>query len=302
MSLPGQRRGALVERVAPVRLPGHGCAAAREPRIPNLDPPPHLKGAPQAELLKYVGELNRDHLASHPGELDLEARIASYELAAKMQTAAKEALDLSKRNEQDEGDVRPRRPGNRRLRHPVPHPRGGWSSAAVRFVQVFTSNQQWDNHGSIRSSLPAACKSDRQALRGGAGRRPEASGACSTARWWRGAARWADSPVIQNDAGSARRSAATTTLTASRGGSPAAGFARPASYGATDEFGHHAVEKPVSQHDFHTTILHLFGLDAKKLTYKRSGRRPVAARRSGGEKSSRSCCGSTAQIALVNRK
>ncbi len=40
-------------------------------------------------------------------------------------------------------------------------------------------------------------------------------------------------------------------------------------YGATDGFGHHAVEKPVSQHDLHATLLHVFGLDAKRLVYRR---------------------------------
>src|SRR5207248_1285726 len=68
----------------------------REPRILNLDPPAHLKGVPQEHYLKYLARLNRDHLAAHPGELDLEARLAGYALAARMQTAAAEALDLSR--------------------------------------------------------------------------------------------------------------------------------------------------------------------------------------------------------------
>ena len=67
----------------------------REPRILNLDPPPHLRGAPQQRYLAFLEQLNREHLERHPGEPDLEARIASYELAARMQTAAKEALDIS---------------------------------------------------------------------------------------------------------------------------------------------------------------------------------------------------------------
>ena len=70
----------------------------QEPRILNLDPPPHLRGdAAAAEPRRSSTELNRRHLAQHPGEADLEARIASYELAAAMQTAAKEALDVSQR-------------------------------------------------------------------------------------------------------------------------------------------------------------------------------------------------------------
>ena len=45
------------------------------------------------------------------------------------------------------------------------------------------------------------------------------------------------------------------------------GFKGGTMYGATDEFGHHAVENKVSHHDFHATLMHLFGLDAKKLAY-----------------------------------
>src|SRR3989442_13207667 len=70
-----------------------------EPRILTLDPPPHLKGELQEQNLAFLNRLNRDHLSRHPGETDLEARIASYELAARMQTAAKEALDLTGESE-----------------------------------------------------------------------------------------------------------------------------------------------------------------------------------------------------------
>src|SRR5436190_415902 len=70
-----------------------------EPRVLNLEHPPHLKGALQEQNLAFLARLNQEHLARHPGEADLEARIASYELAARMQTAAKEALDISSESE-----------------------------------------------------------------------------------------------------------------------------------------------------------------------------------------------------------
>src|SRR5215218_897147 len=68
----------------------------QEPRILNLNPPPDAAGAVQRQNLDLLAELNKRHLADRTGEADLEARIASYELAAKMQTSAKEALDVSK--------------------------------------------------------------------------------------------------------------------------------------------------------------------------------------------------------------
>ena len=67
----------------------------QEPRILNLAPPAHLAGEPQQQNLRLLASLNRLHQEKFPGEADLEARIASYELAARMQVAAVEALDLA---------------------------------------------------------------------------------------------------------------------------------------------------------------------------------------------------------------
>ena len=81
----------------------------REPRILNLDPPPDVRGEVQRRFLDYLGGLNREHLDDHPGEHDLAARIASYELAARMQTAASEALDISGESAATQAALRARR-------------------------------------------------------------------------------------------------------------------------------------------------------------------------------------------------
>ena len=240
---------------------------SREPRIANLDPPPHLEGQPQAELLKYLAELNRGHLAAHPGELDLEARIAGYELAAKMQTAAKEALDLSKESAKTKAlygldDPATSEYGTRCLIARRLVERG------VRFVQVFTSNQQWDNHGSIRTSLPAACKKTDKPSAALVSDLKQRGLLDTTIVAWGG--EMGRLPVIQNDGGAAKvgRDHNTYGFTHWFAGG---GFKAGVVHGATDEFGHHAVEGKVSQHDFHATLLHLFGLDIKKLVYSRAG-------------------------------
>src|SRR4029078_7898446 len=64
----------------------------QEPRILNLDPPAQLRGPAQERFLEYLQTINREHLEQHPREHDLAARIHSYELAARMQVAAREAL------------------------------------------------------------------------------------------------------------------------------------------------------------------------------------------------------------------
>ena len=68
---------------------------AAGPHILNLDPPPHLSGAGQKRQLELLNTFNKEHLAEHTGESDLDARIQSYALAARMQHAAKAAFDLS---------------------------------------------------------------------------------------------------------------------------------------------------------------------------------------------------------------
>jgi hypothetical protein len=239
----------------------------KEPRILNLDPPPSMKGKPQERFLGYLNELNREHLARHPGESDLEARIASYELAARMQLAAKEALDLSAEPAETQrlyglDDAATREYGSRCLIARRLVERG------VRFVQVFTANQYWDHHGSIRTALPRACqKTDRPtaALVTDLKRRGLLD---TTLVTWGG--EMGRLPVIQNDTGLAKVGRDHNTYGFSywlAGG----GIKGGAVYGATDEFGHHAVQDVVTHHDLHATLLHLFGLDAHTLIYRRNG-------------------------------
>ncbi len=239
----------------------------REPRIQNLDPPPHLQGAAQEGYLGYLARLNRAHLERHPGELDLEARIASYELAAHMQTAAKEALDYTRESPATQklyglDDPVTREYGTRCLIARRLVERG------VRFVQVFTRNQFWDHHGSIRKGLPAACrKTDQPAA--ALVKDLKARGLLdSTLVHWGG--EMGRLPVIQNDAGADKVGRDHNTFGFSvwlAGGGVKAGV-----YGQTDEFGHRALVDPVSHHDLHATILHLFGLDAQRLVYRHNGR------------------------------
>ena len=125
---------------------------AQEPRIFNLDPPPHLKGPLQKRNLQFLTQLNRRHLDQHPGESDLEARIASYELAAAMQTAATEALDLSQEPlhiQKMYGLDQPatKEYGTRCLIARRLVERG------VRFVQLFLGGQPWDNHTNLKKGL-----------------------------------------------------------------------------------------------------------------------------------------------------
>ncbi len=240
---------------------------SQEPRIANLDAPIHLKGEPQKRYLSYLDQLNRQHLEQHPGELELEARISSYELAAKMQTAAKEALDISgesKATQQLYGidDPATEEFGTRCLIARRLVERG------VRFVQLFTKNQYWDHHGTIRKRLPESCKYIDQPAAALVQDLKGRGLLDSTLVHWGG--EMGRLPVIQNDTGPDKVGRDHNTYGFSMwlaGGGVRGGHI----HGATDEWGHHAVIDKVTQHDYHATLLHLFGLGDGKLNFKRNG-------------------------------
>lgn len=238
----------------------------REPRILNLDPPRELRGQPQQRYLEYLAELNRDHLSRHPGELDLEARIASYELAARMQSAAKEAVDLTQETEATQkmyglDDPATKDYGTRCLIARRLVERG------VRFVQLYTRYQLWDHHGNIRKALPAACKKVDQPSAALVQDLKQRGLLDSTLVHWGG--EMGRLPVIQNDSGPDSVGRDHNTYGFSMwlaGGGIKAGHI----YGKTDEFGHKAVENVVTHSDYHATLLHLFGLNHEKLVFTRN--------------------------------
>lgn len=239
------------------------AARPREPRILNLEPPPHLAGRPQERMLDWLGQFNRAHLANRPGEDDLAARIASYELAARMQTAATEALDISQETAATHrlyGLDRPESKefGTRCLIARRMVERG------VRFVQIYTGNQQWDHHGDIVKKLPPMClKVDRPAA--ALVRDLKDRGLLdSTLVHWGG--EMGRLPVIQNEKSIGRDHNTYGFSMWLAGGGVKGGHV----HGATDDVGHHAVENVVMHYDYHATLLHLFGLDHQTLAFQRA--------------------------------
>lgn len=244
----------------------------KEPRILNLDPPTSLKGDAQRRYLDFVNGLNREHAEARPGETELEARIQSFELAARMQVAAKEALDISQENEatrkmygidqKETEDFGTRCLIARRL-----------VERGVRFVSVFTGNQTWDNHTSILTSLPAACRYVDKPAAALVTDLKQRGLLDSTVVHWGG--EMGRLPVIQNRAGAKRGERAKVGRDHNTYGFTqwvaGGGFKGGHIHGATDEFGHKAVEDVVNHYDYHATLLHLFGLDPKELVYQRNG-------------------------------
>jgi hypothetical protein len=238
-----------------------------EPRILNLDPPEHLAGAPQARQLAYLRRLNETHAEAHPGHHDLQARLASYERAARMQTSAREALDISGEpdhikklygiDQEVTRDYGTRCLIARRL-----------VERGVRFVQVFNQGQSWDQHGALVSALPALCAATDQPCAALVKDLKQRGLLDSTVVHWGG--EMGRLPVLQNDGGPEKWGRDHNTYGFSTwlaGG----GFRGGHVHGETDEFGHHAVVDRVGHSDYHATLLSLFGLDHEALTYKRNG-------------------------------
>jgi hypothetical protein len=239
----------------------------QEPRILNLDPPPHQKGATQRQNLAFLDRLNRRHLEAHPGEADLESRIRSYELAAAMQTAAKEALDISTEPahilrlyglDQDAT----REYGARCLIARRLVERG------VRFVQIFLGGQPWDTHSTIRQTLPAICRRTDRPVAALVRDLKQRGLLDTTIVHWGGEI--GRLPVsegpLDGNAGRDHNGQGFSIWLA--GGGIQGGI----TFGATDEVGHRAVENVVTPNDFQATLLHLFGLDHNRLVYHANGR------------------------------
>ena len=237
---------------------------AKEPRIFNLNAPAQLKGDVQLNYLDFLGQLNEAHLAKRPGEHTLEARIDSYELAARMQTAATEALDINGESaatkklygiDQDAT----REYGTRCLIARRLVERG------VRFVQLFLNGQPWDNHENIHGALPGICRrTDRPAAALVTDLKQRGLLDSTVVHWGGEIGRL---PVVQSRSKPGRDHNGQGFSTWLAGG----GFKPGTIYGETDEVGHRAVVNKVTANDYQATLLHQFGFEHQELVYKHNG-------------------------------
>jgi hypothetical protein len=218
----------------------------------------HLARDAQREQLDLLQQLNRAHLEERGRDEPLEARIASLEIAFRMQFEAREAFDVTKES-----------PATRAL-----YGEGEFASACllarrltergVRVVQVYYGNEQpWDDHQDITRHRDHAKKSDRAiaALL----KDLKARGMFEdTLVIWGG--EFGRTPTSEGAKGRDHHAKGFTMWLA--GGGVRGGHV----HGATDELGYNAIEGRMHVHDLHATVLHLMGLDHEKLTYRYSGR------------------------------
>ena len=236
----------------------------REPRILNLDPPPHLQGTPQRQNLELLETLNNLHAGRHPGELDLQARIASYQLAARMQTAAADALDIQQETKATQQLYGLDDPQTKLLGEACLIARR-LVERGVRFVQIHLYS--WDMHENINDVLPQRCRQVDKPSAALVKDLKQRGLLDTTLVHWGG--EMGRLPVIQYR-GPGRKPGRDHNTDGFSLWLAGGGVKSGCVYGATDDFGHRAVENPVLHTDYLATLLHLFGLSAEELTYTRN--------------------------------
>lgn len=215
---------------------------------------------------RLLNRLDEIHLIERPNSPELNARIESYQLAARMQLSAGSALELSGESPQTLamygiGQRATDSFGRRCLLARRLVERG------VRFVQIFLEEQPWDSHVDLAANHRAVCQRTDMPVAGLLRDLKRTGLLDTTLVIWGG--EFGRTPTAQKSGdvytGRDHNMQAFTSWLA--GGGTKGGL----SYGTTDDFGHKVVENPVSVHDFHATILHLLGLHHQKLFFTRSG-------------------------------
>jgi hypothetical protein len=231
--------------------------------LPDLRPPSDLPPAARTAQLQLLEELHREQLRRYPENAELEARIASFEMAARMQAAVPEALDLSQETEATKKLYGLSNPataeyGTRCLVARRLVERG------VRFVQLFLAGQPWDTHSKNAASLTKLCAATDQPSAALVLDLKQRGLLDRTIVMWGG--EFGRLPVSQSDDGRDHNRHANSIWLA--GG----GFKCGHSHGGTDDFGYKAVEDTLNVHDLHATLLKALGLDHTRLTYPHDGR------------------------------
>jgi hypothetical protein len=245
---------------------GRAGVSAEVAKIENLSNK-RLSLREQQEQLDLLRAINAEQLSRQPGDQELEAVVNSYELAWRMQQHAPDVLDLSREpahvkqlygvGEKGTDDFGRQCLMARRL-----------AEQGVRFIQVNygdnTNNPRWDQHSNLPEHATHAFNTDKP-VAGLLADLKQRGLLEDTLVWWGG--EFGRTPYAQ-DNGTGRDHNPDGFCIFLAGGGVKPGF----SYGATDEFGHHAVEGMVHMHDWHASLLHLLGIDHERLTFTHDGR------------------------------
>jgi len=241
----------------PGRFQGVKMEAKGDPVL-YLQRPGGVTAQDQREIVDVVNQLNRlQHDAIADPEIN--TRISQYELAFRMQTAVPELMDLSG-EPQSAFELYGAKPGDgsfasncllaRRL-----------AERGVRFIQLY--HRDWDHHEDVKKDVPLKAQEVDRPTAALINDLRQRGMLDETLIIWGG--EFGRTPMAQGKGRDHHIKGFSLVLA---GG----GIKGGVTYGATDELGYAAVDNPVHINDFHATMLHLFGINHEKLTYRYQGR------------------------------
>jgi hypothetical protein len=266
--LPYNAQGNFSSGFLPVLHQGTIIRPTGPTPIADLKPPAtatYITSASEADGRSLLREMNYEHAERHPGDSRLEARISAYELAARMQLAAPEALDLSR----ETAAVR----GLYGLDNPMTAAFGRQCLTArrlcergVRFIQVWSgaggASKNWDNHTNIKTELPAIASTVDRPIAALLADLNQRGMLDDTLVQWN--TEFGRHPFSQGADGRDHNGQTSVQWIAG------AGVKSGVAHGESDEWSWKGV-KSVEVHDLHATVLHLMGIDHERLTFRHNG-------------------------------
>ncbi len=267
--LPYNQKGNFSAGFLPAKHQGVLVDAAAQPPIPDLFADakyPFAAGQVDRDTRALLQECNRRHADQRPADSRLEARIAAGELAARMQLSAPEAFDLARETAATHAAYGLNKPetqdfGRRCLLARRLIERG------TRFVQVWSGPQgavnNWDNHSNIQTELPPIAMNVDQPTAALYKDLKSRGLLQDTLLVW--STEFGRTPFAQGSLGRDHNRGTFVTWLAG------AGIKAGASHGRSDDLGYQAAEGSTFCYDLHATILHLMGIDHKRLTFRASG-------------------------------
>ena len=244
----------------------HGAVLFRgegEPVL-YLSNPPGVSSGTRRQLLNATNDLNRLSLETL-GDPAISAQIENYELAFRMQTSVPELTDLSKEPKEMLA-LYGATPGKASFANNCLLARR-LAERGVRFIQL--NHRDWDHHGGLPNGLRTKCKETDQASAALVTDLKQRGLLEDTLVIWGGEfgrTAYSQGEIKKDDFGRDHHPRCFTIWMA--GGGIKAGYV----HGETDELGYNIVRDPVHVHDFHATMMHLLGVDHKKMTYRHEGR------------------------------
>lgn len=243
----------------PSRYQGVEFSGTGQP-VHYVVPPPGIASQNQRRLIDTVAALNQERLSA-TGDPEIETRLATYEMAFRMQTSVPDLADCSD-EPQHVLDMYGAEPGDgsyasncllaRRL-----------AERGVRFIHLY--HRGWDHHGGLVKYMNVCCRLTDQATWALVTDLKQRGLWEDTLIVWGG--EFGRTPMFQGKGGAGRDHHIKGFSMWLAGGPIKGGY----SHGATDELGYNAVEQPVHVRDLHTTMLHLLGIDDRRFSFPFQG-------------------------------